>query len=108
MENARGCPFECEFCLSSIETKMRYLDIDIFLNEIDKLWNRGARNFKFIDRTFNIKISYAKAILGYFFSKRRRVFLHFEVIPDNFPEELRDLIKQFKKVLYNLKLVFKH
>lgn len=97
VENARGCPFECEFCLSSIETKMRYLDINIFLDEIEKLWQRGARNFKFIDRTFNIKISYAKAILNYFLAKEEEYFLHFEVIPDNFPEELRDLIKQFKK-----------
>ena len=96
VENARGCPFECEFCLSSIETKMRYLDINIFLNEIEKLWQRGARSFKFIDRTFNIKISYAKAILNYFLAKQEDYFLHFEVIPDNFPEELRDLIKQFK------------
>uniref|UniRef100_UPI0040477454 DUF4080 domain-containing protein n=1 Tax=Aliarcobacter sp. TaxID=2321116 RepID=UPI0040477454 len=96
VENARGCPFECEFCLSSIETKMRYLSIEIFLDEIDKLWNRGARNFKFIDRTFNIKISYAKAILNYFLAKEEDYFLHFEVIPDNFPEELRELIKQFK------------
>lgn len=97
VENARGCPFECEFCLSSIETKMRYLDIDIFLEQIEKLWIRGARSFKFIDRTFNIKISYAKAILNYFLAKEEEYFLHFEVIPDNFPEELRDLIKQFKK-----------
>ncbi len=97
VENARGCPFECEFCLSSIETRMRYLDINIFLDEIEKLWVRGARNFKFIDRTFNIKISYAKAILNYFLAKEEEYFLHFEVIPDNFPEELRDLIKQFKK-----------
>ncbi|AXX89588.1 B12-binding domain-containing radical SAM protein [Arcobacter suis] len=97
VENARGCPFECEFCLSSIETKMRYLDIDVFLAEIEKLWVRGARSFKFIDRTFNIKISYAKAILNYFLAKEEEYFLHFEVIPDNFPEELRDLIKQFKK-----------
>ena len=96
VENARGCPFECEFCLSSIETKMRYLSIEIFLEEIEKLWNRGARNFKFIDRTFNIKISYAKAILNYFLAKEEDYFLHFEVIPDNFPEELRELIKQFK------------
>ena len=96
VENARGCPFECEFCLSSIETRMRYLDINIFLDEIEKLWVRGARNFKFIDRTFNIKISYAKAILDYFLAKQEDYFLHFEVIPDNFPEELRGLIKQFK------------
>ena len=96
VENARGCPFECEFCLSSIDSKMRYIDVDVFLNEIDKLWKRGARNFKFIDRTFNIKISYAKAILNYFLEKEEDYFLHFEVIPDNFPDELRDLIKQFK------------
>ncbi len=96
VEMARGCPFECEFCLSSIETKMRYLDVDIFLAELEKLWLRGARSFKFIDRTFNIKISYAKAILNYFLAKQEDYFLHFEVIPDNFPEELRDLIKQFK------------
>jgi hypothetical protein len=96
VENARGCPFECEFCLSSIETKMRYLPIEVFLDEIDKLWKRGARNFKFIDRTFNIKITYARAILNYFLEKEEEYFLHFEVIPDNFPEELRELIKQFK------------
>ena len=97
VENARGCPYECEFCLSSIDEKMRYLDIDIFLNELEKLWQRGARNFKFIDRTFNIKISYAKAILNYFLSKDEEYFLHFEVIPDNFPSELRALIKEFKE-----------
>ena len=96
VEMARGCPFECEFCLSSIETKMRYLDVDIFLAELEKLWLRGARNFKFIDRTFNIKISYAKAILNYFLAKEEEYFLHFEVIPDNFPQELRELIKKFK------------
>ncbi len=96
VEMARGCPFECEFCLSSIDSKMRYLSIEVFLEQIDKLWQRGARNFKFIDRTFNIKISYAKAILNYFLEKEEEYFLHFEVIPDNFPEELRELIKQFK------------
>lgn len=96
VEMARGCPFECEFCLSSIDTKMRYLSIEVFLEQIDKLWQRGARNFKFIDRTFNIKISYAKAILNYFLEKEEEYFLHFEVIPDNFPQELRELIKKFK------------
>ena len=44
VENARGCPFECEFCLSSIETKMRYLDKNIFKEEIEKMWQRAARS----------------------------------------------------------------
>lgn len=96
IESARGCPYSCEFCLSSIDLAMRYLNLDIFLNEIDKLWRRGVRSFKFIDRTFNIKISYAKAILEYFLEKNEDYFLHFEVIPDNFPPELRELLKRFK------------
>lgn len=96
IESARGCPFSCEFCLSSIDLTMRYLPLDVFLEEIDKLWQRGARSFKFIDRTFNIKISYAKAILEYFLQKNEDYFLHFEVIPDNFPQELRELLKRFK------------
>lgn len=96
IESSRGCPFTCEFCLSSIDSTMRYLPIDVFLKEIDKLWQRGARNYKFIDRTFNLKISYAKAILEYFLAKEEDYFLHFEVIPDNFPQELRELLKQFK------------
>ncbi|MDY0364690.1 MAG: DUF4080 domain-containing protein [Arcobacteraceae bacterium] len=95
IESSRGCPFECEFCLSSIDLKMRYLPLEVVLDELEKLWQRGARNFKFIDRTFNVKISYAKAILEYFLAKNEEYFLHFEVIPDNFPDELRVLLTRF-------------
>lgn len=95
VESSRGCPFECEFCLSSIDLKMRYLPLEVILSELEKLWVRGARNFKFIDRTFNVKISYAKAILEYFLSKNEEYFIHFEVIPDNFPDELKEMLKLF-------------
>ena len=45
VEASRGCPFECEFCLSSMDEKVRAFDLDILLQEFDKLWQRGARNF---------------------------------------------------------------
>jgi len=96
IESSRGCPFSCEFCLSSIDANMRYLPLEVFLKEIDKLWQRGARSYKFIDRTFNLKISFSKSILEYFLQKEEDYFLHFEVIPDNFPPELRELLKRFK------------
>jgi hypothetical protein len=95
VESSRGCPYECEFCLSSIDLKMRYLPLEVILTELEKLWVRGARNFKFIDRTFNVKINYAKAILEYFLSKDEECFIHFEVIPDNFPDELKEMLKRF-------------
>jgi len=56
VEASRGCPYNCEFCLSSIDKKVRDFNGDILLNEFELLWQRGARGFKFIDRTFNLNI----------------------------------------------------
>lgn len=96
VEVSRGCPFECEFCLSSMDEKVRTFNLDEVLNEFEKLWNRGARNFKFVDRTFNINISSANKILDFFLKKNEFYFAHFEVIPDHFPESIKEKIKQFK------------
>ncbi len=95
VEASRGCPFTCEFCLSSIDKKVRDIPIDIFLVELEKLWQRGVRNFKFIDRTFNLSIAYAIEILDFFLSKEESYFVHFEVIPDHFPKELKERIVRF-------------
>lgn len=95
VEASRGCPFECEFCLSSIDEKVRNFPLDTILAEFETLWQRGARSFKFIDRTFNLNMSFANAILDFFLSKEPPYFAHFEVIPDHFPESLRAKISLF-------------
>lgn len=95
VEVSRGCPFECEFCLSSMDEKVRAFNLDNVLAEFEKLWTRGARNFKFVDRTFNLNIKSANRILDFFLSKEPPYFAHFEVIPDHFPESLRGKIKDF-------------
>ena len=69
VEASRGCPFLCEFCLSAIDEKVRNFDIDALLVEFEKLWQRGARNFKFIDRTFNLNMKFANALLDFFLAK---------------------------------------
>ncbi len=95
VEASRGCPFECEFCLSSIDEKVRNFPLDQLLEEFETLWQRGARSFKFIDRTFNLNMSFANRILDFFLSKEPPYFAHFEVIPDHFPDVLKEKIKQF-------------
>ncbi len=95
VEVSRGCPFECEFCLSSIDEKVRAFNLDEVLNEFSKLWDRGARNFKFVDRTFNINIKTANRILDFFLEKEPPYFAHFEVIPDHFPDSIKQKIKKF-------------
>lgn len=95
VEASRGCPFECEFCLSSIDEKVRNFPLETLLEEFEILWQRGARSFKFIDRTFNLNMTFANAILDFFLSKEPPYFAHFEVIPDHFPESLRHKITLF-------------
>ena len=95
VEASRGCPFECEFCLSSIDEKVRNFPLDKILAEFELLWERGVRSFKFIDRTFNLNMRFANAILDFFLSKEPPYFAHFEVIPDHFPESLRAKISRF-------------
>jgi radical SAM superfamily enzyme YgiQ (UPF0313 family) len=95
VEASRGCPFECEFCLSSIDEKVRNFPLDKLLEEFEILWKRGARSFKFIDRTFNLNMTFANRILDFFLSKEPPYFAHFEVIPDHFPEVLKEKIKRF-------------
>jgi radical SAM superfamily enzyme YgiQ (UPF0313 family) len=96
VEASRGCPFKCEFCLSSLDKTAVPFNLDRFLTEMDKLFQRGARNFKFIDRTFNLKVSSSVAILEFFLQRMRDdLYLHFEVIPDNLPDKLKQVLARF-------------
>ena len=95
VEISRGCPFECEFCLSSMDEKVRAFNLDEVLAAFETLWQRGARNFKFVDRTFNLNMKAANRILDFFLAKEPPYFAHFEVIPDHFPASLREKIKSF-------------
>jgi radical SAM superfamily enzyme YgiQ (UPF0313 family) len=104
VEASRGCPYLCEFCLSSLDEKMRYFDIDILLQEFETLWKRGVRSFKFIDRTFNLNIRFANRLLDFFLAKEPPYFAHFEVIPDHFPESLLERIAQFPPASLQLEI----
>jgi hypothetical protein len=95
VEASRGCPYSCEFCLSSLDKKVRKVDTNRFLKEMEILWDRGVRSFKFIDRTFNQGIRTANRLMDFFLSKEPPYFIHFEVIPDNFPESIKQRIKEF-------------
>ncbi|MCW8953777.1 MAG: B12-binding domain-containing radical SAM protein [Sulfurimonas sp.] len=95
VEASRGCPFECEFCLSSMDEKVRAFNLDELLKELEVLWMRGARNIKFIDRTFNLNMKTANKLLDFFLAKKPPYFAHFEVIPDHFPDSIKEKIAQF-------------
>jgi radical SAM superfamily enzyme YgiQ (UPF0313 family) len=96
VEASRGCPFRCEFCLSSLDVPVRNLPLEPFLAEMGKLLDRGVRRFKFVDRTFNLNLNIGRSILEFFWQRYEPgLFLHFEMIPDRLPDALREPIKRF-------------
>lgn len=96
VEASRGCPFKCEFCLSALDKTAWPFNLDQFLNDMEDLYERGARQFKFVDRTFNLKIDSTIRILEFFLDRLdENLFLHFELIPDHLPENLKAIIQRF-------------
>jgi radical SAM superfamily enzyme YgiQ (UPF0313 family) len=100
VEASRGCPFKCEFCLSALDKTAEPFNTERFLAEMAKLYDRGARTFKFVDRTFNLNIKTSLAILDFFLERIKAhpddpCFAHFELVPDHLPEKLKDTIAKF-------------
>lgn len=98
VEASRGCPFRCEFCLSSLDVPLRTFPLDAFLAQMQRLLDRGLRRFKFVDRTFNLNLSVGRSILEFFLKQiEPGLFLHFEMIPDRLPQALREPIAAFPR-----------
>jgi hypothetical protein len=106
VEASRGCPFGCEFCLSSLDRTVREFPLEQFLADMEYLAGRGARTFKFLDRSFNLDTERARRIMAFFLDKAEAYqaagaaagppfCVHFEMIPGRFPAELRSLLQRF-------------
>ncbi len=96
VEASRGCPFKCEFCLSALDKTAWPFELNAFMAQIEQLYHRGARNFRFVDRTFNLKVAVSERILEFFLARMDdHLFLHFELIPDHLPDKLKATIARF-------------
>ncbi|MBU9711448.1 B12-binding domain-containing radical SAM protein [Evansella tamaricis] len=93
-ETSRGCPFQCQFCLSSIEVGVRYYDIEKVKSDLLFLINSGAKLIKFIDRTFNIKRDYALEIFQFLIDNHGGCEFQFEITADIMRPEVLDFLNK--------------
>lgn len=106
VETSRGCPFSCQFCLSSIEVGVRYFNIERMKQELLFLMDHGAKTIKFVDRTFNIRRSYAMEMFQFLIDHHREgVVFQFEITGDIMrPEVLEFLNERAPKGLFRFEI----
>ncbi|GAA3411039.1 B12-binding domain-containing radical SAM protein [Paenibacillus hodogayensis] len=93
-ETSRGCPFSCQFCLSSIEVGVRYFDIERTKADLLYLIDSGAKLIKFVDRTFNIKREYAMELFRFLIDNHRGCVFQFEITADIMRPEVLDFLAE--------------
>jgi len=93
-ETSRGCPFSCQFCLSSIEVGVRYFEMERVKADLTYLIDNGAKLIKFVDRTFNIKRDYAMEIFQFLIDNHRGCVFQFEITADIMRPEVLDFLAE--------------
>ncbi len=106
IETSRGCPFSCQFCLSSIEVGVRYFNREKIKDDIRYLMTNGAKTIKFVDRTFNISRSYAMEMFQFLIDEHvPGVVFQFEITADIMrPEVIQFLNDNAPKGLFRFEI----
>ena len=104
-ESSRGCPFSCSYCLSSIDKKLRFRDLELVKKELQFFLDHKVPQVKFVDRTFNCKHEHAMAIWKYILEHDNGVTnFHFEISADLLREEEMELMSQMRPGLIQLEI----
>lgn len=104
-ESSRGCPFSCSYCLSSIDKKLRFRNLELVKKELQFFLDHKVPQVKFVDRTFNCKHDHAMEIWEYLIAHDNGITnFHFEVAADLLNEEEIQLIKTMRPGMIQLEI----
>lgn len=104
-ESSRGCPYQCSYCLSSVERKVRFRNIETVKKELQFLLDAKAAQVKFVDRTFNCLPAHAMEIWKYIDAHDNGTTnFHFEIAADRMNEEELTILSQMRPGLVQLEI----
>ncbi len=104
-ESSRGCPFNCEFCLSSTIKGVRFFSIDRVKRDIGTLIKSGVSQIKFVDRTFNANKAYSREIMDFIMQENpENMNFHFEVTAHLIDDETLEYLKKPKEGLFQFEV----
>lgn len=94
-ESSRGCPYQCQYCLSSLEKGVRYFPQSYISNNLSYLIENGAKQIKFLDRTFNLNKTHTKQIFDFLIQNHRpNLSCQFEIYADLLTDETIDYLNE--------------
>ena len=104
-ETARGCPYRCSFCLSSVSRGVRLFPLERVYKELDYFLDKGVKQVKFVDRTFNIDLDRAADIMNYIIDKDNgSTNFHFELCGDRISEEMLSAFERARTDLFQIEI----
>ena len=104
-ESSRGCPFNCQYCLSSAQQGVRFLSLERVKKELKFFIDKEVRQVKFVDRTFNANKKAAIEIMSFILENNRGLTnFHFEVTADLLDEEMLDFLKNVPVGLFQFEI----
>ena len=104
-ETSRGCPFQCIYCLSSVERKVRLRSMEKVKRELQFFLDRKVPQVKFVDRTFNCNRGHAMEIWRYIKGHDNGVTnFHFEVAADIMTQEQLEVLSDMRPGLVQLEI----
>lgn len=104
-ESQRGCPFQCAYCLSSIDRKVRLRDIETVKSELQYFLDHKVPQVKFIDRTFNCNEQHALTIWNYLLENDNGITnFHFEIAADLLTNRQLEVMRNMRPGLIQLEI----
>ncbi len=104
-ESSRGCPFSCSYCLSSVDRRLRFRDLELVKEEIRFFIDHEVPQVKFVDRTFNCRRDHAMTVWEFIREYDKGVTnFHFEIAADLLDEEEIRLIRSMRPGLIQLEI----
>lgn len=104
-ESSRGCPFSCSYCLSSVDKKLRFRNLELVKKELQFFMDQKVPQVKFVDRTFNCNHEHAMEIWKFIKEQDNGITnFHFEISADLLNEEELALISQMRPGLIQLEI----
>lgn len=104
-ESSRGCPFSCAYCLSSIDRRVRFRNMDLVKKELAFFLEQKVPQVKFIDRTFNVNAQRTMELWGFIKENDNGITnFHFEIAAELLTTEQIELLRSLRPGLIQLEI----